>query len=200
MNQSEQESLGSIQTRVSHLEQGLVGLSKDVREGFSQIARQSAEQAASFNAQFQSQAARFEQDRRPQWQAYGVMLTGMVILGTLAYWPIREQQTRLESLIVKMDETKIDATTYAVGAERAKESRQSMEKAVDLINAKMVPFDVHKIQWDAQAAANANLQMQITELKKAQGDTWGARDALMETKSRLRELEDMVLRGRPAPN
>ena len=33
---------------------------------------------------------------KPQGQALGVMLTAVVVVGTLAYWPIREAQARIE--------------------------------------------------------------------------------------------------------
>lgn len=167
MNQSEREDLGSIQTRVHHLEQGLIGLSKDVREGFSRITEQ-----------FQAQASRFEQDRRPQWQAYGVMLTGIVVLGTMAYWPIREQQTRLEALINKMDEGKVSRAEFALTQERGREYRERSTE--DLTRT------------------TADLQRQIDELKRSAGDTYSLRDAFLEWKQETKELKEMVLRGRPA--
>jgi len=165
MNQSEQESLGSIQTRVHHLEQGLSTLSKDVRDGFARITEQ-----------FQGQAARFEQDRRPQWQAYGVMLSGMVILGTLAYWPIREQQGRLEALIVKIEERKIDRYEFAIVQDRGKETRE-------------------RLYADIQRGTS-ELQRQIDELKKQSLDTYSLRDVVVELKQNQKEIQELVLRGR----
>lgn len=165
MNQSEQESLGSIQTRVHHLEQGLTNLSRTMQEGFSKITEQ-----------FQTQAARFDQDRKPQWQAYGVMLTGMVILGTLAYWPIREQQGRLEQLIVKMDDQKVDTVTFNLASERGKESRIQINE------------DIRR--------GDTELQRQIDEIKRSQGDTYSLRDAFMESKQEIKELKEAVFKSR----
>ncbi len=199
MNQSEQESLGSIQTRVSHLEQGLIGISKDMREGFSLITKQ-----------IQDQASRFDTERRPQWQAYGLVVTIALAFSGFVWWVNTDRQNAMAlqfgksndaiaTLIAKMDDSKVDVATYNVGAERARETRQNQEKAIDGISAKMVPFEVHKIQWDAQAAANLTLQRQIDELKKGQSDTYSARDVILDLKSRQRELEDMMLRGRATP-
>lgn len=165
MNQSEQESLGSIQTRVHHLEQGLTNLSRTMQEGFSKITEQ-----------FQTQATRFDQDRKPQWQAYGVMLTGMVILGTLAYWPIREQQGRLEQILVKMDDQKVDNVTFNVFSERGKESRLQINE------------DIRR--------GDIELQRQIDEIKRTQGDTYSLRDAFMESKQEIKELKEAVFRSR----
>lgn len=169
MNQAEQESLGSIQTRVHHLEQSLVGLSKDLREGF-----------AALNKQMQDQSARFDQERRPQWQAYGVMLTGMVILGTLAYWPIREQQGRLESLIVKMDDQKVGRAEFNVVQERGKESRIQIN--------------------DDIKRGESELQRQIDELKRQQGDTYSLRDAFLEAKQEIKEIKDLYWRKMGMPS
>lgn len=178
MNQAEQESLGSIQTRVHHLEQGLATLSRNVQDGFAKLAEQ------------------ITTDRRPQWQAYGVMLTGVALLGALAYWPIREQQGRLEAILVKMDDQKIDVATYAVAAERGKESREQVNTALRDIQTNLVPRREHELQWAANAREMSDIQRQIDEVKKNQADTYSARDVLLELKTRQRELEDMVLRGR----
>jgi len=168
MNISEQESLGSLQTRVHHLETSLTSLSKDVREGFARITEQ-----------FQAQASRFEQDRRPQWQAYGVMLTGIVVLGTMAYWPIREQQTRLETLILKMDEGKVSREEFVLTQERGKEYRERSGSDLTRVTAEM--------------------QRQLDDLKRAAGETYSLRDVVVELKQNQKEIQDMVLRGRPSP-
>lgn len=165
MNQSEREDLGSIQTRVHHLEQGLIGLSKDVREGFSRITEQ-----------FQAQASRFEQERRPQWQAYGVMLTAVALLGTMAYWPVREQQTRLETLILKMDEGKVSREEFILTQDRGREYRE--RAGADLTRT------------------TADLQRQLDDLKRAAGETYSLRDVVVELKQNQKEIQEMVLRGR----
>lgn len=168
MNQSEQESLGSIQTRVHHLEQGLTTLSRDVRDGFARITEQ-----------FQTQATRFEQERKPQWQAYGVMLSGMVILGTLAYWPIREQQARLETLIAKVDDGSVRRAEFDLTQDRGRETRTQL--AADI------------------ARTGVELQRQIDDLKKSQSDTYSLRDVVIELKQNQKELLERIYGQRPSP-
>lgn len=169
MNHAEQESLGALQTRVSHLEQGLVGLAKDVREGFAQSSKQISDLGS-----------RFEQERRPQWQAYGVMLTAIVVLGTMAYWPIREQQNRLETLILRMDGEKVDRSEFALAQDRGRENRE-------------------RVNSDLKRSED-ELQRQIDELKKASLDTYSLRDVVVELKQNQKEIQELVLRGsRGAP-
>lgn len=179
MNQSEEAAFGSLQTRVLHVEQSLAALGKDMREGFAQNARQVADIASRFQEQVQAQATRFEQERKPQWQAYGVMLTGIVVLGTMAYWPIREQQTRLEALVIKMDEGKVSREEFALTQERGKEYRE--RSTSDLKQAVI------------------EVQRQIDDLKKQAGETYSLRDVVVELKQNQKEMQEMVLRGRAAP-
>lgn len=165
MNNAEQESLGALQTRVHHLEQGLVGLSKDVREGFAQSAKQISELGS-----------RFEQDRRPQWQAYGVMITVVVVLGGLVYWPIREQGGRIEAALVALNESKISREEFSITQERGKETRE-------------------RISADMKRGED-DLQRQIDELKRQAVDTYSLRDVVVELKQNQKEIQELVLRGR----
>jgi len=165
MNRPEQESLVALQTRVHHLEQGLVGISKDVREGFAQSAKQISELAS-----------RFEQDRRPQWQAYGVMVTVVVVLGGLVYWPIREQSYRIEAAVVKMTDDKIGRAEFAATQEQSKETRAHINSDI--------------------TRADAYLQRQLDELKKQAADTYSMRDVLLELKQNQKELQGVAQRAR----
>jgi len=165
MNASEQESIGAIQTRVHHLEQGLAGLSKDVRDGFAQSAKQ-----------FADFVARSEQDRRPQWQAYGVMITVIVVLGGLVYWPIREQGSRIEMALVTLNESKISRDEFAITQDRGKETRER------------ITADMKRGEDD--------LQRQIDELKRQAVDTYSLRDVVVELKQNQKEIQELVLRGR----
>ena len=194
MDQDSRQSFDVLDTRLRANERGLTDIQSAMRTGFSDITGQITAQYNKFEQAMAAQGSRFEQQvagqnaliekqREPKFQIYAIIIP-MVIFAVGFVWAIL--QTQITS--------KLSAETFAIATERAKETRLGQEKAIDRINEKMVPFEVHKIQWDAQAAANLTLQRQIDELKKGQSDTYSARDVILDLKSRQRELEDMMLR------
>jgi len=163
MNQTEEAAFGSLQTRVLHVEQSMAALSKDMRDGFALVGKQIAEQSD-----------RFGQSQKPQWQAYGVMVTVVVVLGGLIYWPIREQGDRIETAIIKIADDKVGRAEWLVTQDRGKETR-------DRLNADILRGD-------------ADLQRQLDELKKQAMDTYSLRDVVVELKQNQKEMQEMVLR------
>lgn len=151
-----EHDFGAIQTRVRHLETGLDALATQVRTGFDAISQQ------------------LQSDRRPQWQAYGVMLTAMVTLAALVWWPISDKQSRFEDALKDFSKSAVSRSEFDLVQERGKEVRAQINTDIK---------DVEE-----------GLQRQIDEIRKTAGDTFTVRDALMEMKSRQRELEDMILK------
>ncbi|WP_309567051.1 hypothetical protein [Methylobacillus flagellatus] len=149
-----------------HVEQSMATLSRDMRDGFALVGKQITEQSE-----------RFSQSQKPQWQAYGVMVTVVVVLGGLVYWPIREQGARIETALYQIDKDKLDRTEFVTAQERGKETRER-------INADILRGDIE-------------LQRQIDELKKQAMDTYSLRDVVVELKQNQKEMQEMVLRGRP---
>lgn len=166
MNQTEEAAFGSLQTRVLHVEQSMATMSKDMREGFALVGKQIADQSE-----------RFGQSQRPQWQAYGVMVTVVVVLGGLVYWPIREQGGRIEDALIKIADDKVGRQEWVITQDRGKETR-------DRLNS-----DINR--------GDEDLQRQIDELKRAAGETYSLRDVVVELKQNQKEIQELVLRGRP---
>ncbi|MDR6953771.1 hypothetical protein J2X65_003134 [Ancylobacter sp. 3268] len=207
MDQDSRQSFDVLDTRLRTTERGLADVQSTMRDGFAELTRQIGAQYTKFEQAMSAQGARFEQQisaqnaliekrSEPKLQIYAIIIP--MILGAATFvWAIL--QTQISS--------KLNQETFAIATERARETRATQEKAmevlaarqekdIDAIVAKMVPFEVHKIQWDAQAAQNASLQRQVDELKRSSADTYSARDVILRLESRQRELEDLVLRGR----
>ncbi|MFD2142291.1 hypothetical protein [Ancylobacter oerskovii] len=196
MDQDSRQSFDVLDTRLRANERGLADVQSTMRDGFAELTRQIGTQYTKFEQAMAAQGARFEQQinaqnaliekrSEPKFQIYAIIIP--IILAAVGFvWAIL--QTQISS--------KLNQETFVVATERAKETRQGQEKAVEAIVAKMVPFEVHKIQWDAQASENASLQRQIDEVKRSSADTYSARDVILRLESRQRELEDLVMRGR----
>lgn len=177
MNQTEEAAFGSLQTRVLHVEQSMATLSRDMRDGFALVGKQITEQSE-----------RFSQSQKPQWQAYSVVLTIALAFASFIWWVNTDRQNNLAALSSKADETlaatiskladdKIGRSEFVLTQDRGKETRER-------INADILRGD-------------SELQRQIDELKKQAMDTYSLRDVVVELKQNQKEMQEMVLRGRP---
>jgi len=160
------QDLGSIMTRVHHLERGLASLSQDMRDGFANVTKQ------------------IEGSRQPPYQLWGIMVTVMIGLASFVWWVVTDRQNtsaeqtanalkHVSELIRDIDQNMVSQKEFTLTTERGREYRVQVAENI--------------------AAMRADLQRQIDEIKKSQGDTYTVRDAIMEIKSRQRELEETIL-------
>jgi hypothetical protein len=126
-----------------------------------------------FRTQFNSAIAginsKLDERGRIQWPAWTVAVSVTIAIGGLAFYPVTREQDKLWT-------------------------------AVDRINAVIVPREEHSEKWhsfDIQHAdlkariqqGEDNLQRQITDLQRSEMDVYTARDALIDEKHHVDELE-----------
>lgn len=85
---------------------------------FADFRRELGSFVAKMDERFNSMSTAMAERSRPQWQAIGVALTFAVVIGGMAYWPIRESTTDLK------------ATVAALAAETNQSIRLMAERAV----------------------------------------------------------------------
>lgn len=207
MDHDSKQSFEVLDTRVRAAEREMHEIRSTMRTGFSELNQVISAQYSKFETLVNQQTSRFEtqidnqnslieKQREPKFQIYAVIIP-IVLCAAGFVWAILQSQIT----------GKLNSETYYIAAERAKESRATTDASIAKITDKMVPFDVHRIQWDANAAALSNLresivvlradmQRQIDEVKRQQGDTYTARDVILRLETRQRELEDIIIRGR----
>lgn len=169
---------GALNERVENLSNRVAGLESHMTRGFSGIEEKISGLASSFNDK-----------QRPQWQAYGVVITVVVILGSLVYWPIREQQSALKAEIVDIGANAFTREELDYRAERSAEDRMRMQASIEAIEASVVPRGEHEEKWRGNTAALAAIQNQIDVMRAQAGDTYTLRDAVMDMRERLDRIE-----------
>lgn len=171
--------IGALEQRVYGLEQGVAGIS-------SQIGALSS---------------KLDERGRTQWGVLasiaGVVLTFVIALGGLAYWPIQAQQQDAKLVLARVVEIlqglpERFVTIRELDARAGRTQSDLTRLAADLrqIENVTVPRGEHAERWRALEASDAALQKQVDDLKRQFGDTFSLRDALIQMQRRMDNLEE----------
>ena len=189
MSEEAQVNIGALQQRVYGLEQAVNNISQ---------------QLTSISQQITSGA-------KPNWSVLvstaGFCLLFAGAIGGLAYAPIRENQNDLKLASVETNKAvaalanqtsfQVNQLSKEMGRDyvsvRELDGRSSRTRAeIDRLNTDMNAQDVSLRRVIEQA--DANLQRQIDDQKKAFGDTFSLRDALQQMQ---REIDRLKTERRP---
>jgi hypothetical protein len=167
-----------LRTRMSVVEKGI----SDIASGLAALS------------------TKFDKKSEIPWQALGVMLAFVGLIGGALYWPIRETQSELKVAMVEMTKVfgglgaqfvsirELDARTA-----RGQADFTRINSDIRSIEAAQVPRAEHAERWRSIDRDFANFQGQITQLRNDFGSTYSLKDALARME---RELE-YLKRGRP---
>lgn len=111
----------------------------------------------------------FRNGQRPQWQALGVVLTFMTIVGALAYWPIRTQADQQSAAISKMQDILSDMPNqYSPRAETERVSKYAEELRQRMVDdiAELQHATIQRPEYEATIAA---MQHDIDALEGKEG-------------------------------
>lgn len=181
-----QARYAALDERVTNLGTRLTSFEQNTARSFTQL-----------EASIVGLSAEFRTNQRPQWAALGVMLTAVIAIGALAYWPVRENQNEFrESIKTITASINVIPKEYLSRQEadqraaRGLEDRQRTESAITDLRGNAVP----RGEWtERQAAINAttaDLGRRLDELRQDFGATYGIRDALNDLRSRLERIEE----------
>lgn len=167
-------NIGALEQRVYGLEQGVAGLSSQI-SGLSQQISASG---------------------KTNWSVIigfgGIALSFMVAIGGMAYWPIREAQGDLKLVLGKQTDILSSMGEKFVSIREADARGARTRQDVERLNTDMTAMEVNLRRAIEQG--DSNLQRQVDDQKKAFGDTFSLRDALMNMQRRIDYLET---RSRP---
>lgn len=193
-------TLGITNQRVSALEDGM----KTLQLGQDRLARDFSAQlqttATELASEVKSLATSLQERSKIPWQALGVMLTSLTVIGGLVYWPVNENQKRLESILIKMDESKISKAEFnsvisnaaqrrddaqRAGEERDRETRAQIEK----MRGEIVSRGEHAEKWAGTQQRFADQQRQIDQISANLSGIYTPRDAFGTLGRRLDDVE-----------
>lgn len=190
----------------------------NVASQFQNVVTKFETALAARDAKLESVSAEFLKSRQAPWTQ--LIALGMFLLafggsiGWMAYNPINDRTTKIEDALTKIADSQIMMRDWALAnfvsqkdldarTERGKEDRERTNRAIESIQANIFTRDVHVQHWnniDASIAATnlrvdairQDLQRQLDTVQKSLGDTYTARDALLENKQRISEMERLI--------
>lgn len=203
--------LGTVEQRVYALEQGFRDVRGDIAGQKADFHQQITGVKADFTQQLTGVATslreaitglstKMDERSRPQWQLYvtfaGFLLTFTTVVGTLAYWPIRDDTNELKTAVVRFEERAVTRAELADRRAILEDRIKRIESDLSGAEKSIVPRPEHEEKWRSFDREAAALQRQIDDLKKQFGDTFSLRDALLQMQRRIDALESERRGGR----
>lgn len=173
---------------------------------------------ATRDAKLEAVSSEFLKSRQAPWAQLTAL--GMFLLafggsiGWLAYAPLTDRTTKIETAIDKIADNQNVMRDFVVAnfvpqkelearSERGAEDRARTTRAIEALQNSVFPREVHQTRWlgfENQFnalnlrldASVANLQREIDVIQKGLGDTYTARDALLDNRKRIEDLEDRL--------
>lgn len=200
-----------LRERVEAHDKDIVALQVLIRQTYTDLAAKLDSSITVINAKLDERA-------RFPWPAAGIGFSAIIAIGGLAYWPINTEQVRLARDIDTISGQILGITDhFSIGLEKLNdkvvprgehEQRWSnfdiqmgaITHRIDLIAADINKLNEMKLSatefnvqhGDLKALLTReieNLQREITDLQQASAATYNIRDALLEQRQRISDLE-----------
>ena len=194
------EGLSVTNTRVDALADAVRGLQRGQEQLATDFTASLGRVSTELAAEIKSVATSLQERSKIPWQALGVMLAFLTTIGTLVYLPIQQTQTRMETLIGKMDDSKVTKSELAsyltnagqrrddaqrAGEERDRETRAQIEK----MRGEIVSRGEHAEKWAGTQQRFADQQRQIDQISTNLAGIYTPRDAFGTLGRRLDDVE-----------
>ena len=194
------QDINVLGNRVSTLERGQRDLSGDIVALGSRFEKALEALTKSVDDRLDLLSSKIEERSKIPWPALGVMLTFICVIGGMAYYPIQTTQNRIEATLLRFDERFVTVkeleTRLAATAQRrddfqrlAEARFERVESDISGIRKEIVPRAEHEEKWRGADGQRADQQRQIDDIKRAFGDTFSLRDALLQMQRPIDALE-----------
>jgi hypothetical protein len=118
-----------------------------------------------------------------------VLLSTIVVVGGLAYWPVRERQREFNDRVKEIERSIVPRSEHVERWRIIERDIDRMTAAITANQAAIVPRGEHQEQWNSQRARDVDLDRRIEDLRKLFGETYSLRDALKAMQERLDRIE-----------
>lgn len=190
----------------------------NIANQFQNVTNKFEAALATRDAKLETVSAEFLKSRQAPWAiliAFAMFILSFGgAIGWLAYNPINARTEKIEDAIEKMTDTQgmmreflvtnfvthkdLDART-----ERGREDRERTNRVIEQIQQNTFAKEVHQTRWtsfETQLSSMTlrmdtqveNLQREIDMIQKSLGDTYTARDALLDNRKRIEDLEARI--------
>lgn len=173
--------IASLNERVSGQGSHIASIENEMRRNFESV-----------NVALSNINAKLETQNKPQWQALGVLLTGIVVVGTLAYWPIRESQSRIENNLTSLANTTVTLREYDNNRVLSRTDNSNRFEKIESILANIVPRAEHDRVWDGINQRFTDMQRQIDQNTSNNASVYTARDQIIDMRNQMRSIIEMI--------
>lgn len=170
-SQSDREELGVLRTRMTNVERAIQAVGDNVA----------------------ALSAKFDRKSEIPWQALGVMLAFVGMIGGALYWPIREGQSELKTAMVELTKTVsrdyVTIRELDTRAERTRTDQSRLREDIQSLERETVPRAEHVERWRSTEREFVGMQRQIDDVKRWTNELAPAKDFLRTLDDRMRALE-----------
>lgn len=191
--QTQSQQMGDINSRV-------VSMETEMRRGFSDVSIIVNSIKEDMNRNLSSIrdqntlalntiSADISASRRPQWQAIGVGITFLVVLGGLVYWPIKQEAATIREDVASLQKGAVTREETEAFRRRAAEDRSRTEEAISDLRGISVPRGEYTERSAGINERFADITRRLEDVRGALGATYGVRDVIQRLEQRLDMLD-----------
>ena len=194
---------GAFSERITNLNRRQTDFEAETRASFRSVESAMDKMAIEMRSGLANLSTNLADRNRPQWTAIGVALSFAVIIGGMAYWPIRESTGDLKTAILEQSKQTAqnfkDLATTTVSrqemdwrAKRGEEDRTRMEAAL----AELRQNTITRAEWIERNRARdqevADLNRRDDQLRSDFGSVYGTRDVIQDVKKEIDNLRQRL--------
>lgn len=181
-----------LSERVTSQGRRLNDIEVEMRSGFAQLGTSLNASTNEMRHSIAQLSQSMAESRRPQWQALSVMLAGVVVLGGLLYWPIREATSRLETAVIALAEKTVPRAEIEWRSQRGAEDRKRTEDALAALRLSAVDRAEWLQQIHGRDTEVAELNRRVEEIRQNIGNQYTTRDLLLQLQQEVNDLRRRV--------
>lgn len=135
ISHSSGEAAAVVRERVTQNERNITALQGQLQEVFSTMATQ--EDVRTLTANISALGTKLDVMRTPQWQMISVVVTVVVLIGGLVYWPIREKQYDQSAIIQRHELEIVPRIEHTREWDRTERARDKLTKQIEELQRDM---------------------------------------------------------------
>ncbi|MBN9235079.1 MULTISPECIES: hypothetical protein [Phyllobacteriaceae] len=171
---------GAFSERITNLNRRQTDFEAETRASFRSVESAMDKMATEMRSGLANLSTNLADRNRPQWTAISVALSFAVIIGGMAYWPIRETTSDLKAAILEqakqtaqnikdLDVNTVSRQEMDWRSSRSIEDRARIEGAIADIRANLVPRTENERVWQFYEQRLADQQRQIDRIREGRG-------------------------------
>lgn len=181
--------------RVTNLGRRQSDLEAEMRTGFRQIETSFASFTNETRNSLSGLSTSIAERNKPQWQAIGVALTFAVVVGGMAYMPIRVSTSDLKAAVAALADKTITRQEMDWRQARGVEDRERLQSVIGEIRSQTVPRAEHDRTWANYDQRFSDTQRQLDELKQIVASQYNQRDLNRDILERMDRIERERIRS-----